>query len=175
MDGRCPRSEADSSTSPFPPRNGGRHREHALEPHGLLPKPDSSRRLAGIESGAGGRCAHGRTNARAERPHYRDKLKADYARPSKDELVARFRPVASRAPSGSCEPGHPPDPSEGGRVCERIAMDEEEVRGSSFDDSTGVGFSEQFAAPDCRGGQRLPRLESRFDERLDLPREMLRP
>src|SRR5207245_10709132 len=91
MDGRCPRSEADSSTSPFPPLNGGRHREHALEPHGLLPKPDSSRRLAGIESGAGGRCAHGRTNARAERPHYRDKLKADYARPSKDELVARFR------------------------------------------------------------------------------------
>src|SRR5712691_116618 len=52
-------------------------------------------------------------------------------------------------------------------------MDEEEVRGYSFDDSTGVGFSEQFAAPDCRGGQRLPRLESGFDERLDLPGQVV--
>src|SRR2546427_8627182 len=43
-----------------------RHREDVLEPHGLLPKPVSPRRLAGIESGTRGRGAHGGTNARAQ-------------------------------------------------------------------------------------------------------------
>jgi len=53
-------------------------------------------------------------------------------------------------------------------------VDEEEVRGSSFDDSPGLRFPEELPAEDRRARECLPRLEARFDERLDLPGEVVR-
>src|SRR2546426_3295865 len=72
------------------------------------------------------------------------------------------------------QPGHLPLPPEGRRIAERVAGDEEEIGGSAFDDSASRCFSEQVSAADRRGRERLPRLEASFDERLDLPREVVR-
>src|SRR2546430_15841546 len=44
-----------------------RHPEHVFEPHGLLPRHVPHRRLAGRESGTGGRGPHDRADPRAER------------------------------------------------------------------------------------------------------------
>src|SRR5947208_14199782 len=57
---------------------------------------------------------------------------------------------------------------------ERIAVHEEEVRRPAFDDSTGLRLAQQLAAPDRRGRERLRRLQPGLDERLDLPREVVR-
>src|SRR5436190_309691 len=54
-------------------------------------------------------------------------------------------------------------------------MDEEEVRGAPLEDSTRVGVVEEFSAADGRGGEGLPWLEPRLDERFDLPREVVGP
>src|SRR5207245_2789358 len=53
-------------------------------------------------------------------------------------------------------------------------MDEEEIGGPAFNDATGLSFLEQLSAADCCGRERLPWLKARFDERLDLPRQMVR-
>src|SRR5205807_5718634 len=81
----------------------------------------------------------------------------------------------SRARSGICEPRDPPHPPQGRRVRERISMDEEEVRGAPLEDSARVGVVEEFSAADGRGGEGLPWLEPRLDERFDLPREVVGP
>src|SRR2546428_11318590 len=73
--------------------------------------------------------------------------------------------------------GHPPlgpVPPQRRRIRERFTVEEEEVRGSSFDDSPGLRFPEKLPAEDRRARECLPRLEARFDERLDLPREVVR-
>src|SRR5438309_11866575 len=57
---------------------------------------------------------------------------------------------------------------------ERIAVHEEEVRRPAFDDSTGLRLAEELSAPGRRGRERLRRLQSGLDERLDLPREVVR-
>src|SRR5438046_9310170 len=57
---------------------------------------------------------------------------------------------------------------------ERIAVHEEEVRRPGFDDSPGLRLAQQLAAPDRRGRERLRRLQPGLDERLDLPREVVR-
>src|SRR2546421_9966977 len=72
-----------------------RHREHVFEPHGLLPKPVSPRRLAGRESGTRGRGAHGRTNPRAERSHL------------SRQAEGGLRP-SDEGPTGRTPPGPPP-------------------------------------------------------------------
>src|SRR5437867_1393777 len=54
-------------------------------------------------------------------------------------------------------------------------MDQEEIGSTSFDDAPGRCFSQQVSAADRRRRERLPRLEAGFDERLDLPGEMVRP
>src|SRR2546426_5173585 len=54
-------------------------------------------------------------------------------------------------------------------------MAQEEIGRTSFDDATGRCFSQQVSAADRRGRERFPRLEARFDERLDLPGEVVRP
>src|SRR2546422_8704589 len=54
-------------------------------------------------------------------------------------------------------------------------MDQEEIGRTSFDDATRQCFTEQVSAADRRGRERFPRLEAGFDERLDLPGEMVRP
>src|SRR2546426_2853581 len=77
--------------------------------------------------------------------------------------------------SSSRQPGHAPHPPQGRRIRERVTMDQEEIGRSSFDDATGRCFSQQVSATDCRGRERFPRLEAGFDERLDLPGEMVRP
>src|SRR5213078_1048857 len=81
----------------------------------------------------------------------------------------------SRARSGICEPRHAPHPPQGRRICERISMDEEEVRGAPLEDSARVGVVEEFPAANGRGGEGLPWLEPRLDERFDLPREVVGP
>src|SRR2546427_1034196 len=53
-------------------------------------------------------------------------------------------------------------------------MDEEEIGGPAFNDATGLSFLEQLSAADCAGSDRLPWLAARFDEPLDLPRQMVR-
>src|SRR2546422_5131393 len=75
----------------------------------------------------------------------------------------------------SRQPCDAPLPPERGGSAERVAMDEEEVRWAAFDDSAGFGLPEQLSAADRRGRERLPRLEAGFDERLDLPGEVVRP
>src|SRR3989454_2994718 len=77
-------------------------------------------------------------------------------------------------PTSLPQPGHSPHPPEGRRVGERVAVDEEEIGGPAFDDATSLVFRKEVSASDCRGRERLPRLEARFDERLDLPGEMVR-
>src|SRR5213594_2045100 len=77
--------------------------------------------------------------------------------------------------SSSRQPGHAPQPPQGRRVRERVAMDQEEIGRTSFEDAPGRCFSQQLSAADRRGRERLPRLEAGFDERLDLPGEMVRP
>src|SRR5436853_5064056 len=57
---------------------------------------------------------------------------------------------------------------------ERIAVHEEEVRRPAFDDSTGLRLAQHLAATDRRGRERLRRLQSGLDERLDLPGEVVR-
>src|SRR3989475_8947604 len=79
-----------------------------------------------------------------------------------------------RGRDSSRQPGHSPDPPKGRRISERVAMDEEEIGGPAFNDATGLSFLEQLSAADCCGRERLPWLEARFDERLDLPRPMVR-
>src|SRR5947207_11724925 len=54
-------------------------------------------------------------------------------------------------------------------------MDEEEVRGAPLEDSARVGVVEEFSAADGRGGEGLPWLEPRLDERFDVPREVVGP
>src|SRR5438309_10671642 len=54
-------------------------------------------------------------------------------------------------------------------------MDEEEVRGAPLEDSTRVGVVEEFSAAYGRGGEGLPGLEPRLDERFDLPCEVVGP
>src|SRR5881397_3279071 len=54
-------------------------------------------------------------------------------------------------------------------------MDQEEIGRTSFDDAPGRCFSQQVSAADRRGRERFPRLEAGFDERLDLPGEVVRP
>src|SRR2546426_815212 len=80
-----------------------------------------------------------------------------------------------RGRDSSRQPGHAPHPPKGRRISERVAMHEEEVGGPTFDDSARRSFTEQVSAADRRGRERLPRLEAGFDERLDLPGEMVRP
>src|SRR3989475_8214803 len=77
--------------------------------------------------------------------------------------------------SASRQPGHAPHPPQGRRISERVAMDQEEIGGPTFDDAPGRRFSQQVSAADRRGRERFPRLEAGFDERLDLPGEMVRP
>src|SRR2546430_14406285 len=77
-----------------------RHREHMLEPHGLLPKPVSPRRLAGIESGTRGRGAHGRTNARAQC--------SDLSRQAEGGLRPSVEGRAGRTPPSPPPPPRPP-------------------------------------------------------------------
>src|SRR5947199_3001761 len=54
-------------------------------------------------------------------------------------------------------------------------MDQEEIGRTSFEDAPGRCFSQQLSDADRRRRERLPRLEAGFDERLDLPGEMVRP
>src|SRR5437867_9923995 len=54
-------------------------------------------------------------------------------------------------------------------------MDQEEIGRTSFDDAPGRCFSEQVSAADRRGRERFPRLQAGFDERFDLPGEVVRP
>src|SRR5436309_12973096 len=75
----------------------------------------------------------------------------------------------------SRQPGHSPHPPEGSRIGQWVAMDQEEIGGSTLDDSTGRCFAEQVSAAGRRGRERLPRLEAGFNERLDFPGEMVRP
>src|SRR2546427_10894456 len=72
------------------------------------------------------------------------------------------------------EPSHSPHPPESRRIRERVTVHEEEVRGAAFDDSPGLRFPEELPAEDRRARECLPRLEARLDERLDLPREVVR-
>src|SRR5207245_9809782 len=74
----------------------------------------------------------------------------------------------------SGQPRHAPHPPQRRRLRGRVTEDEEEVRGSSFDDSPGLRCSEELPAEDRRARECLQRLEARFDERLDLPREVVR-
>src|SRR5205807_414770 len=87
--------------------------------------------------------------------------------PSED--VARVRP---RRHLG--KPGDLPNPPKSRRVTQRIAVHEEEVRGTTFDDSTGFRLAQELSALDRRGHERLRRLQPGLDERLDLPREVVR-
>src|SRR5436309_5817637 len=54
-------------------------------------------------------------------------------------------------------------------------MDQEEIGRPSFDDSARRCYPDEVSAADRRGRERLPRLQAGFDERLDLPGEVVRP
>src|SRR5213076_1568306 len=72
------------------------------------------------------------------------------------------------------------DDPDAGRIFEGgpadfFPVDEEDIRGASLEDAACVGVVEEFPAADGRGGEGLPRLQSRLDERFDLPREVVGP
>src|SRR3989475_10372619 len=79
-----------------------------------------------------------------------------------------------RGRDSSRQPGHSPDPPKGRRISKWVTVDEEEIGGPAFNDATGLSSLEQLSAADCCGRERLPWLQARFDERLDLPRQMVR-
>src|SRR2546426_10380151 len=67
------------------------------------------------------------------------------------------------------QPGHLPHPPEGRRIAERVAVDQEEIGGSAFDDSARRCFSQQVSPADRPGRERPPPPEARLDERLHPP------
>src|SRR6185436_14900060 len=72
-------------------------------------------------------------------------------------------------------PGDAPDPPEGCRIGERVAVHEDEVRGPAVAQVAGIGLAEELAAAPRGGAERLPRLQPGVDEPLDLPGELVGP
>src|SRR5947209_7293676 len=74
----------------------------------------------------------------------------------------------------SYQPGHAPHAPQGRWIREGVTVHEEEIHGPALDDATGPSFLQQLSAVDRRGRERLPRLQASLNERLDLPRQMVR-
>src|SRR3989442_13363571 len=75
---------------------------------------------------------------------------------------------------GLRKPSDAPHPPEGRWIGERVAVDEEEVRGPAFDDAPRFGFVQKLPAANRCGGQRLPGFQAGLHQGLDLPGEMIR-
>ena len=73
------------------------------------------------------------------------------------------------------DPGDAPDAPQRGRVGQRVAVDEEEVRRSALTDAAGLGLAEDLARLPGDRGQAFPGLEARLDERLHLPGQLVGP
>ena len=68
-----------------------RHREHVLEPHGFFQSASHVHEWKAANPGPLGAALTIEETHALSLPIYWDKLKLDYARPPKDQLVAHFR------------------------------------------------------------------------------------